>query len=739
MQLPSDAPLWLRDVVLHHADAFEPTPLSAADTLFAEGDPPDALYLVREGRLDVLVPGTSGLEAVAQIQPGEVVGEMGLLTGLPRTATVRAAETSELWRLSREAFEDLRKQSPEMASALAEDAVPRWRRVLLTEAFQTIFGTALHAAALHDLQERVVWHTLESGEAACRQGDPGDSMYLIVSGRVLFELERPTGETVVVGEAGAGEAVGEFALMTNAPRSASVVAARRTSYVEIRRELFTELVAAHPEILFALTRQLAERQHRAHTHGLASLAPPTLTLALVPAHPDLDIRPLADALVAELGRMGTARLVDEATLNEVLGSGASSTRPGDPLHSAVLQWINEIEAETDTLVFLAGGEQTPWTERCLSHSDRVFFIARPDADPRPSETERRLADSDSRAARRLVLWHPANTDEPRNTARWLDPRPDVRHFHVRDGDAGHIARLARHIVGKAVGLVLSGGGAKGYAHVGVFRALEEVGIPVDHLGGASFGALIGVGRARETSAAEVLTQCKRFADNKVMFDRTLPVVALNASQRVTEFCHEFYGDRQMEDLWVPYFVTAVNLTQGRSVVIRRGPLWLAVRKSVAVPGVFAPVVENGEVIVDGGVLNNFPVDVMAHESGSDRILGVRLLDGGSRPRPYDMETSISGWRALLRRLNPFVRSPRLPVLSQILTRTLFVGSAPLSDLNAARTALTIPLDVRANLMDFEPYERIVEMGYAQSVAPLQTWGAAQPDLGIAEPERQPVA
>lgn len=734
MDVPTLSPPWIRDVLLRHGDDVEPVSLDADRRLFAEGDAPDALYIIREGTLRVMVDGPGGPKTVAQMTEGGVVGEMGLLTGQPRTATVEADTPVRLWRLSREAFERLRHESPALDRALAQEAVPRWQRVLLTDAFQRLFGSAIDVAALHDLQERVLWRTLESGQAACRQGEAGSSMYVIVSGRVLFEVTRADGSTFVVGEAGAGEAVGEFALMTDAPRSASVIAARQTSYVEIGRELFTELVAAHPEILFSLTRQLAERQRRAHTHGLASLAPPTLTVTLQPVCAGLDIRPLAEALVDALNRTGTARLICAREAEEALGLGTAETSPDDPLHAVVVQWLNEQEADVDTLVFLAGADWSPWTMRCLSRSDSVFVVARPDGDPTPNETEQRLADSESRADRRLVLWHPSGTEEPTRTRRWLDPRPGYSHHHVRQGDARHVARLARHIGGTAVGLVLGGGGARGYAHIGVFRALEEAGVPVDYVGGSSFGALIGAGRASETPAADLLAQCAGFASNRTLFDRTLPIVAMNASHRLTRFCQALYGDQQIEDLWVPYFATAVNLTRGESVVVERGPLWLAVRKSIAVPGIFAPVVEDGELFVDGGVLNNFPVDVMLRKSGSDRILGIQIAAGGTQPREYDMVTGYSGWRALWRRLNPFVQSPRLPLLSRVLTRTLFVGSAPLSDLNASRTDLTLTLNVRASLLDFEPYERIAAEGYEQAIDELREWSRLQHDLRPLAPE-----
>lgn len=721
-------PPWLREVIADHGDAFTPVTLVAGAHLFDRGDAPDALYVVEEGAVHVYTgePETAG--AVARLGEGALVGEMGLLVGQPRMATVVAAEPTRLLRLPREAFEHLRRALPSLGRAVAEQAVPRWRRMLLAKAVENMFGDDVDLVTQHDLQARAAWHTLSSNEAICRQGDEGDSMYLIVSGRVVFEVERADGTFFVVGEAGAGEAVGEFSLLTGAPRSASVIAARETTYVEIDRALFSELVAAHPGVLYALTQQMAERQQRVNAHGLASLTPSTLTITLAPVSPALSIRPLADVLVAELGRLGSVRLISAERVDEALGAGTAGTSEHASLHAVLMQWLNEQEAEADILVFLADAEWTPWTRRCVSRADRVVFVAESGDDAALGETERRLADSESRCDRGLVLWHPPETEHPSGTARWLDLRPGYRHFHVRREDAAHTSRLARHLAGVAVGLVLAGGGARGWAHLGVFRALEELAIPVDYIGGSSFGALLGASRASEAPSDVLFKESEKYARNDVLFDRTFPIVAMNASHHLTAFCQDLYGEQRIEDLWLPFFAMAVNLTRGETVVLRRGLLWRAIRTSISVPGVFAPVVEDGMLMVDGGVLNNFPVDVMKAESGSDRIIGAAIKTVSGKAYTYDMETGMSGWRALWQRLNPFARSPRLPVLSRVLTQTLFVGSAPLSEQNTQLADLVIPLDIRASMLNFEPFRRIAEDGYEQSIDLLRAWAAEQSDL-----------
>ena len=173
-----------------------------------------------------------------------------------------------------------------------------------------------------------------------------------------------------------------------------------------------------------------------------------------------------------------------------------------------------------------------------------------------------------------------------------------------------MAYLARCLTGHALGLVLGGGGARGFAHIGVYRALVEASLHVDLVGGTSMGAIvtgvIGLGvdwRQMADIAASISSPLK-------LFDPTLPLVSLFSSGKVTQLTHMVYGDALIEDLWRPIYCVSSNLTRSTETVYRRGPLWKAVRASMAIPGIFAPVLHEGDVQVDGAVMNNLPIDVM---------------------------------------------------------------------------------------------------------------------------------
>ncbi len=205
---------------------------------------------------------------------------------------------------------------------------------------------------------------------------------------------------------------------------------------------------------------------------------------------------------------------------------------------------------------------------------------------------------------------------------------------------------------KKVGLVLSGGGAKGVAHIGVLKVLEEVGIPVDYITGTSMGAIVGgmyamgyspyvidsIFRAQDWTAllSNQISRDKLLFTEKEINDKTLlsipfsndrfeiPTGVLSGEEvlnMLTAYTTGYHATTTFDSLPIPFACVAYDLESGDEVVIRDGNLATAIRASMSIPGVFSTVQRDNRILIDGGVINNFPVDVVL-EMGADIIIGV---------------------------------------------------------------------------------------------------------------------
>jgi NTE family protein len=298
----------------------------------------------------------------------------------------------------------------------------------------------------------------------------------------------------------------------------------------------------------------------------------------------------------------------------------------------------------------------------------------------------------------LILLQRQACVSPRGSAAWSSASAPARLFHVRDGNSADIERVARVITGQAIGLVLSGGAARAFAHVGAIRVLRERNVPIDFVGGVSMGAVVGLGLAMGWSMEELESRIRKaFVDTSPLGDIALPLIALTHGRRVRERLTEHFGDRQICDLWLPFFCVSANLTTGGYQLHRRGLAREAVRASLSLPGVLPPVVDGGNVLVDGAVMNNYPADIMRSIQPGP-IIGVDVSRGRSIDAE-DLVNPIKFWRWLF--TGGWRRGP--PIVS-ILMRAATVSTG--RDLAAARAAIgaaTIPLWPQANVPPARPW------------------------------------
>jgi NTE family protein len=584
--------------------------------------------------------------------------------------------------------------------------------------------------AIRTLQAGLEWQELPAGGVLMRQGELGDAMYVLASGRLRVSITGADGRSRAVREITRGQVVGEMSLITDAPRSATIVAVRDSVLARLGRPGFDALLRQHPAVSMALTRQIITRL-QTQGHGLRPDRP--VVIALVPLGGRVDAntaRQLADGVAAELGRHGRVAQVDAAAIAARMGQP-----PGDDAESArrMAVALDGIEAEHDVVLLLADAAPTAWTRCCARQGDEVLLLGHADDDPGPGAIEAacRLAEDDGRPSPStvLVLLQPPGRAGPTGTARWRAPRRLRAHVHLREGDAASVARLGRLLGRRGVGLVLSGGGARGAAHVGVYRALCERGVPVDAVAGTSMGAVLGAMMAFDTSADQVRdTFAKHFADNPTGDWTMLPLLSLVKGERLRgmmDWTEQRFGGAAglgIEDLWKPYTCIATNVSRASEVVLSSGPLVPAVMASCAIPGALPPVLVDGELLCDGGVLNNFPVDVMRGTWGIGRVVGVDL--GMGTPRRLDIERMPTPWQLLRDRLRPKrQRRYRLPSLPNYLMNvTALHGTARQRAAVQEADLVVRPVMPRIGMLQWRRYAEAVQQGYDDACQALEAAG-----------------
>ncbi len=704
--------------------------VAAGQALYEKNDRGDAMYIVIAGRAQAVAdsPGAAG-SAIGDFAPGKLIGEVQFLVGGRRTATVRARVDSEFACLAKSDLEAIALEAPQLVATLGDLIRKSLRHEQLQRVLKDMLGE-LDDPTLRRIEGDLEWSELRKGEALFRQGDASDCMYIVVSGRLIGVRETSKGGELAV-EFGRGDTIGEMGFFTDAPRSLAIYARRTSHLVRFSRSVFDRLSHDHPPAMLYIMRLLIRRLQR--TSGYVRESFERANIVVLPISPRANAAGFSEHLVSTLRGLGETLHVSSARLDAFLGvQGFAQTASNSPLDLALDAGLDDRESGFRFAVYECDPADTPWTRRCVERADRILLLGDPAAAAALSQVERDLLGEEPglvAARRTLILLHPQTTALPSGTRDWLAPRRLEGHHHLRRDREPDFERLARFLTGNAIGVVLGGGGARGLAHIGVIRALREAGVPIDLIGGTSMGALISAQPALGWSDKTMLSMnLKSFVESRpVTFrDYTFPVYSLVTGRNVEKGLMERYGDACIEDLWISYFCVSSDLTRARAKVHRHGPIWKAVRASIGLPGVFEPVVDGKQLLVDGAVLNNLPGDVMRQLGGGwviavdvspERDLEVR---GGRLPPP---------WKVLLGWFLPFLKPPHHPNIFDLMMRTTLLGSIQKTETVKKSVDLYIqpPLS-RFRMNQFKALEQIAEAGYDHASPALKEWLNTRPEV-----------
>lgn len=593
--------------------------------------------------------------------------------------------------------------------------VKTYQRKLLRQNLQNIFGD-FEDTLLTQIEPHLQWYEIEGGEILFKQNEQADYLFFVISGRLKATVINADGISINVGEIIRGETVGEMAIFTGEPRSATVTALRDSVLVQLTKQLFTEIITHYPQVAVNVTKLIIHRLQK--TQQLHNYKKP-VNICLLPLHNSIDAAGFAKNFNNTLQKIGNSFLADSYTESTLKNQFTQATHDDD-FAELLSGWFDEKEADNEFLLLLAQPAITPWTLRCIRQADIVMLLADATINPQLTEIDsiRQKNMLGSGAAYTLLMLHPTETKIPAGTAQWLQQRPWVsKHYHIQANNQNSINRLARITAGIANGLVFAGGGSKGFAHIGVLKALEEANIPIDYVGGTSVGSMVAASVAFNQGAAAV----QKFMREGAMYNPTkdinfFPIVSIiqgkRIEQMVSDTVYRFTGlkDINIEDTWLPFFAVSTNYTQAKEEVHTKGSLTKYVVASTAIPGVFPPVVDGNNLLIDGGTFNNLPADVMVG-MGCSTVIGSEF--GTDKEHTLNVSKMPTSWELFKAKYIPFNKKKyRLPGLFSILL------NAPLLYSNARRNQTKQMIDLYFNpdvnkygIMNWKAYDAIVAKGY----------------------------
>nr|GAT47437.1 predicted protein [Mycena chlorophos] len=693
------------------------------------------------------------------VKPGGIAGYLAALCNTASYVDIKAKTDVYVGFLPSHALERLLEKRP---------------IVLLTLAKRLI---SLLSPLLLQIDAALDWQQVNAGQVLWRPGDISDSFYIVINGRLREITESDSGDVTITGEYGQGDTVGELDVITSSTRRTTVHAIRDTELIRMPQTLFNAISARNPQTTAQLLRMIASRvRDELDSSSLTTQSRKASdnnnlkTVAILPASRLVPIDAFAKKLQAALEGIGaTTSYLNQASMSSHLGRHAF-TRMGK-LKAA--GWLADQEQKFRTVLYVADSPvNSAWTQTCIRQADCVMVVGMGD-DPSIGEYERLLLSMKTTARKELVLLHPDRTVIPGSTREWLKLRPWVhQHLHIelpglvlpisktpapkdiegvitlknlrervqseiqklrktnndsrrqRPSHMNDFSRLARRICGKSIGLVLGGGGARGISHLGLIRALEEYGIPIDHIGGTSIGAFIGGLYAREGDILSSAGRAKAFSSRmgniwRILSDVTYPLVAYTTGHEFNRGIYKAFYDLHIEDMWLPFFCNTTNIITSRMDIHENGYAWRFIRASMTLVGLLPPLCHEGGMLVDGGYVDNLPVSTM-FSMGASSVFACDVggLDDNT---PRNFGDTVSGWWLMINRWNPFSNAHLIPPITEIQGRLAYVSSVKkLEDAKVAPGCMYIAMPVQEyGTLQFSRFAEIQTKGYEAALAILE--------------------
>lgn len=572
----------------------------------------------------------------------------------------------------------------------------------------------LPLVVLDELVDLFEYQKLLRGETLFQQGDTADSFYILLSGRLQVIRKKPVAELTP------GDSFGELALIGDQARSATIIGQRDSELGKLHRHDFDAILKAYPEISVELLKVVGSwltTEEKFNSNKVSGI----VTMVLLDR--DAKAKSLPGLVAQSLKALGATHHLTLENLAQYFNWDSHSTSQHQQFREEeVARWLSEHEQAGDFILLETTDEPSRWRDFCLRQADRIMFITNQQSAPGAQSFER-LPDSNVETLRQLVLVHSDAQSGPTATAQWLSHHNVNSHFHIRIDQQKDIQRLAREIAKKSVAVVLGGGGARSFAQIGMLKAMEELGIPVDKVSGVSMGAIIAAQYADGYSSDEILKlNIEAWLKGKPHKGFTLPISSLLSASRASELAKVVFGHRHIEDLWLPFFCVSTDLTTLAARYHYSGEIWTALLASGAIPGICSSIIsENNTLLVDGGLLDNLPVERMKQQHEGKVIAVDVATDKGLLPNVKG-PIPPNGFKALWQQITANKNRRPFPHIFKLMMHTVTLASKVNSE--KSRQVADLCLNLKCNdygLMEMRNLEALAETGYSESYPVLEAW------------------
>ncbi|TFJ96918.1 N-acetylglutamate synthase, mitochondrial [Platysternon megacephalum] len=700
-----DPSLLSNRVLLHHA--------KAGTVIARQGDQDVSLHFVLWGCLHVYQRMIDKAEDVCLFltQPGEMVGQLAVLTGEPLIFTIKANRDCTFLKISKSDFYEIMREQPSVVLSVAHTVAARM------------------SPFVRQMDFAIDWMAVEAGRALYRQGDKSDCTYIVLNGRLRSVIQKGSGKKELVGEYGRGDLIGV---------------------------VVTRLIHLLSQKILGNLQQLCgpftgSSLGVASSSELTNPASNLSTVAVLPVCDDVPMAAFTLELEHALNAIGPTLLLTSDIIRARLGASALDSIQEYRLSG----WLAQQEDIHRIVLYQTDCTLTPWTVRCIRQADCILIVGLGDQEPALGKLEQMLENTAVRALKQLILLHREDGPRPSRTVEWLNMRSWCSgHLHIKcprrvfsrrspnklremyakvfekDADRhSDFSRLARVLTGNSIALVLGGGGARGCSHIGVIKAMEEAGIPIDLIGGTSIGSFIGALYAEERSAVRTKQRAREWAKSmnsvfETVLDLTYPITSMFSGSAFNTSINKVFQDKQIEDLWLPYFNVTTDITASAMRVHKdAGSVWRYVRASASYPPYLPPLCDpkDSHLLVDGCYVNNVPADI-ARNMGAKTVVAI---DVGSQDETdlCNYGDSLSGWWLLWKRLNPWAQKVKVPDMAEIQSRLAYVSCV--RQLEVVKSSsyceyIRPPID-RFKTMDFGKFDEIYDVGYQHGKVVFSGW------------------